>query len=546
MYLKKILTVLTITLAGATPCSAQAKPDLTTWRQDLRMIAERLPVIHPNAFYRLPRSRWDSAVTAIDAKLPGMTRNQGIVALSQLVAMVSDGHTTINPFFDRAMQAHYYPVEIELFDDGLFVKSAAPKYASIVGTKVMRIGKVTADSALVAVGTTFGHENNWWMRAWGPMRLTLVEIMDGLGLVDDPNRFPITIDRNGKPETITLEPTGPIVPSGHNPMAGVDKTGWIDMRSTGATPLWLRKPGLPYWSEYVVTDSTLYVSYRAVANMNEPTNPDFWRSVFAKADSLPVARMVIDIRENSGGNSFYNKRVIRGIVARPKLDRPDKLFVITGDRTFSAAMNLVQDLEQWTNATFVGEPTGNATVFFGDHDQITLPASGLTVNVSTLPWYPADPRDKRASITPRLFTPMTSSEYRSNVDPAMRAILGRGTQPSLSQRIESAVTGGDTTGALRILREAVSDKTNRFRSPEADVNSLGYRLLPTNRATAVRILRLNTLAFPRSANAWDSYAESLLEDGQRDAAIAAYRRAVEITPGFPSSTEALRRLGVNG
>lgn len=546
MHLKRIFAGLVLTFVGTTSVRAQAKSDLTAWRQDLHMIAERVPAIHPNAFYRMPRARWDSAVAAIDAKLPTMTRNQGIVALSQLVAMVNDGHTSINPFFDRAMQVHYYPIELHLFDDGVFVRSAAPKYSSIVGAKVIRVGKVSIDSALAAATTTFGHENDWWARAWAPARLTLAEIVDGLGFVDDPNRLSLVVDKNGKQETIVLDAMGPLVPSGHNPMASIDHTGWIDMRSTGTAPLWLRNPGLPYWSEYVTTDSTLYIAYRAVANMDEPTNPAFWRSVFAKADSLPVARMVIDIRENIGGNSFYNKQVIRGIVARPKLDRPDKLFVITGDRTFSAAMNLIQDIEQWTNATIVGEPTGIATVFFGDHEQFILPASGLTVNVSTLPWYPADPRDKRAFIAPRLYTPMTSAEYRTNLDPAMSAILSRGTRPTVSQRIESAISSGDTTGALRILREAASDKLNRYRSPQADVNALGYRLLPNSRATAIRVFRLNTLAFPQSANAWDSYAEGLLEDGQRDAAIAAYRKAVEITPGYPSSTEALRRLGVNG
>ncbi len=182
-------------------------------------------------------------------------------------------------------------------------------------------------------------------------------------------------------------------------------------------------------------------------------------------------------------------------------------------------------------------------MFFGDHQQITLPGSGITLNVSTLPWYPADPRDKRAFIAPRMFTPVSSSEYRANIDPAMRAILAIGSQPPIGQWVETAIIRGDTTAALGFVREAANNRLNRFRSPETDVNALGYRLLPTNRSAAVRVLRLNTLAFPRSANAWDSYAESLLADGQRDAAIAAYRRAIELQPGIQSSTDALRRLG---
>lgn len=537
----KIAAVLT--LATASVVNAQTGTDVSAWRQDLKVIAAQLPATHPNAFYRMKRATWDSAVASLDSRLPSMTRNQAMVALSQLVAMVNDGHTGTNPFFDRAMGMHYYPVRFELFDDGLFIGSAAPKHASIVGGKVVSIGKVSAEQAVREVASTFGHENEWWIRAWAPMRLSLSEVLDGLGLAQDPAHLPVVIEKDGKRTTVTLEPTGRIEPTGHNPLGSFDTGGWVSMRAEGATPLWLRNPDRPYWAEFVQGDGTLYVSYRAVVSMDNQPNTAFWQSVFAMADSLPVKRLVIDLRENIGGNSFYNKQVIRGIIARPKLDRPSSLFVITGERTFSAAMNLALDLEQWTNATLVGVPTGNATMFFGDHKSIVLPVSGITVNVSTLPWHPDDPRDVRSFIAPRLFTPMTSASYRSNVDPAMQAILKLGSSPSLSEGVEAALSRGDSAGALKLVTDAARDPINRFRSPEADVNALGYRLLPTDRGKALAVFRMNTVAFPQSANTWDSYGETLLSAGDREAAIVAYRKAVALDPRFDSALEALRRLG---
>ena len=328
-------------------------------------------------------------------------------------------------------------------------------------------------------------------------------------------------------------------------MAGVIRTGWVEMRNAGSVPLWLQHQDQPYWSDFVPSDSTLYVSYRANTTMDNFPNQEFWKSVFAMSDSLPVRRLVIDIRENVGGESGYNKQVIRGIVARPQLDRADRLFVITSGKTFSAAMNLAEDLEQWTNATFVGQPTGNSLVFFGDHRELKLPVSGMTVNISSLPWYPANPRDNRAFIAPRLYTALSSGDYRANVDPAMRAIIARGTQPRLADQVEQAMSRGDSVAALKLVSDATRDPLNRFRSPEADINSLGYRLMPLNRAAGLAVFLVNTQAFPRSANTWDSYGESLLLDGQRDAGIAAYKKALEISPGLPSATQALQRLGVH-
>ena len=537
--MKKILLALALTAALS---SARAQSSVADWRRDLQTIAKELPATHPNAFYRMQRSSWDSAISAIDAKLPTMTRNQAMVALSQLVAMVNDGHTTINPLFDRAMNIHYFPVRFELFEDGLFIRSASPKYASVVGSKVIRVGKLSADSALARIATTIGHENDWWLRGLAPARLALAEIVDGLAITDNPAQLPLVIEKNDKRENVALEIGGVVTPSGHNPLAGIDMAGWTDMRS-GNDPLWMKKPELLYWSEFIPGDSTLYVSYRAVVTYDELPNATFWRNTFAMADSLPVKRLVLDIRENTGGNSEYNRQVIRGIIARPKLDKPGSLFVITGSKTFSAAMNLALDLEQWTHAIFVGEPTGNATVFYGDHNQIVLPVSGITVNVSTLPWYPDNPRDRRSFIAPRLYTGMTSAEYRGGVDPAMRAILGVGSTPSVAARVEAAITKGDSATAIRILRGATADPLNRFRSPEADINALGYRLLPSNPGGALAVFRINTMVFPKSANVWDSYGESLASAGRRDEAIAAYKRALELDPGFDSATEALRRLG---
>lgn len=85
---------------------------------------------------------------------------------------------------------------------------------------------------------------------------------------------------------------------------------------------------------------------------------------------------------------------------------------------------------------------------------------------------------------------------------------------------------------------------NRYRSFEAEINALGYRLLGAGAVDrAVAAFAINTRAYPRSANAYDSLGEALLAAGRREDAIAAYRRAVAIDPQFGSSLEAFRRLG---
>jgi hypothetical protein len=97
-------------------------------------------------------------------------------------------------------------------------------------------------------------------------------------------------------------------------------------------------------------------------------------------------RVVLDIRSNGGGNNFLNRFVVKEIIRRPALDQPDRLLVLIGRGVFSAAQNLVNELDCYTNATFVGEPTGNAPNQYGDARRLELPRSKIRVFISSLYW----------------------------------------------------------------------------------------------------------------------------------------------------------------
>ena len=545
MRIDRFLITLAFGAALTTNAAADPQPSAAdAWREDLRVVARELPQRHPDLFYRMSRAAWDSALAAVDRRLPTMNRNQSIVALMELVALPRDGHTSINPIFDANLRFRYYPLELRVFDDGVFVCAADSAHARLVGARVHGLGKLGIEEAMAAVARTLPAENEWWTRAWAPQRLMMPEVLDGLGLVEDMERLPLVVERDGQRETVIVRPAGPIVPRGHDPRGAIDKSHWVGMRA-GEAPPWQRQPDTPYRVEYLERERTLYVCYRGVISMDHgESNVAFWRRVFALADSVPVERFVLDIRENTGGNNFFNRQVVRGVIRRPTLDGADHLFVIVGGRTFSAAMNLALDLEHWTNATFVGEPTGNASFFFGDHRELVLPHSQITVNVSSLPWRPDDPRDRRDFLAPSVYTPLTSTQYTAGKDPALEAILTAASQPGVGAAMETAIGRGDSLEAQAALDRARANVANRFRSFESEVNQLGYSLLNSQKtAAALSIFRINTRAYPHSANAWDSLGEALAIAGRKEDAIAAYRRALAVDPEYGASRAALERLG---
>jgi hypothetical protein len=540
--MRRAVLLATLSLAVLATASPASGPDLPAWRSDLKTLQRELPARHPAPFLNVTPAQWDSACAALDRALPRMSRNERLVGFMRLVAFIGDAHTALEP--DGSLDLHFYPVELYSFDDGLFVRRADPAHAGLAGAKVVRVGAFTPQQAMDRAATIVPHENPWWVRAWAPLMLGIAEFDDGLGISTDASHLDLVLERDGRRDTVTLAPTGRLVEQhGAGPMP-IDMSAWASMR-TAAPPLWEQRPDEVFWWTFDESSRTLYACMRAVApSPHAFSNRPTWNALFAAADSLRPDRLVIDLRENTGGNGALNRYPVQQLLRRPDLDRPDRLFVITGRRTFSAAQQFANLLEAWTQATFVGEPTGQKPSQYGDHRPLRLPLTGLTVQVSTLFHQAPNETDARAFIPPRLYTPLDSRSYRDGVDPAMVAILSPDSTSSWTEAVASRVAAGDSAGAERALLGARDRVVNRFRSFEGEVNALGYRLLGEGHTQqALQVFRLNTRAYPHSANTFDSLAETLLAAGERKAAVATYRHALEVNPGFVPSQQALERLG---
>ena len=79
---------------------------------------------------------------------------------------------------------------------------------------------------------------------------------------------------------------------------------------------------------------------------------------------------------------------------------------------------------------------------------------------------------------------------------------------------------------------------------EGEMNALGYILMRSDRLNeANKIFQLIVKEFPSSSNAYDSYAESLMQLGNNDLAIKNYRKSIELNPNNQNGIAALEKLG---
>jgi len=517
------------------------------WREDLRFMAEEMPRRHKNLFHAMTREQFDAAVKSLNERIPTLTRNQIIVELTRIVAMVKDGHTSIaNLMTDPKIGFRSYPLTLYFFKDGLFVIAADRERASAVGARVLKVGKESAEQAYNTIkGLVFHDANNeFGLKASAPFVLVTPEVLHAVGLVEDMDKASFVLEKDGKQMTVELKPVVRDVGAGHSIWDYVKPQGWVDARDAASapTPLWLKIARDLFWFEYLADSKTVYVQFNGVADKENETLADFSKRLFAFVEKNPVDRLILDLRWNGGGNNQLNKPLIVGLI-KSKIDERGKLFTIISRHTFSAAQNLVNELEKYTNTIFVGEPTGENVNFYGDAARIELPNSKLVVRASTLWWQNLDPRDRRLWTGPQIAAELTSHDYITNNDPALKAILSYTPKQELTEQLMEALNTNDVALAAKRFREFKADPANTYLNVEGRMNSFGYRLMGMNRLDhAIEIFKLNTEAYPQSSNVWDSLGEAYMNKGNKELAIKNYEKSVELDPSNTNAVQIIKRL----
>ncbi len=240
------------------------------------------------------------------------------------------------------------------------------------------------------------------------------------------------------------------------------------------------------------------------------------------------------------------KVIVRPMIQLEKLDQSGTFFVLIGRQTFSAAQNLENALEKFTNATFVGEPTASDVNMCCDARRFTLPNSKMPVRASTLWRQDNIELDKRVWTPPHIAAPLTFANCSNNIDTLMQAIFDCKIKKTLREIALELYRANDLKSFKAKALQFKNDPANIYQSIEAEINSFGRRLIAMQRLDeAIEMFKVNTELYPDSANAFDSLGEALANAGRRDEAIKAYEKALSIDPRFQTSIEGLKRLKGN-
>ena len=104
-------------------------------------------------------------------------------------------------------------------------------------------------------------------------------------------------------------------------------------------------------------------------------------------------------------------------------------------------------------------------------------------------------------------------------------------------------SGGSVEQAVQQYHTLKAAQPATYNFSEGQLNALGYRLLRAKRFNdAIRIMQLNLEVYPRSANAYDSLAESYMRAGDKPQAIANYEKSLQLNPKNANAAVWLKKL----
>jgi len=461
MYKKQLISI-TILLALLSVTVTATAPDGrilsdAAWHEDIDTVVMAILDNHPQPFRSTDKSAFDDACDRLLEAVPELSDKEIIVRLAALVALIDDGHTrlsiprehpeiglefghTATPEPEHlALRFSQLPLAFEQFEDGVYVVAASSEYARLIGYRLDAIDSTPIADAMEAVQAITFAENDQLDALMGTDRLSLPEALLALGVIRSAESVALElVDENGNVSNVSVKPL---------PTTALE---WIAPSFGQATPLRLKHPEEKFWSEYVDEGDFVYMQMDEIADGDIPL-AEFVVNTLGEAQSKN-ARLIIDVRNNFGGSGGLNKTLVTSIIRNESLNRHDRTYVLIGRRTFSAAQMLVNELEQYTRVTFVGEPTGSRPDHFGDPKKLRLEHSGLTLRVSRLHWSSYTAFDERQSTHPDLLVKWTSKDYFAGDDPALNLALSLD-DVSLKTLLRGAFGRGDMQQIARYTLE---------------------------------------------------------------------------------------------
>ncbi len=564
------LVLLTATIPPAhlraQSAAAPLTPTLADWRADLADIVRDIRTLHPDPFAHTGRLTFFRALRDLERELPSLTNDQRIMRTMRLVASIGDGHTYLE--MNSPRYARWFPMRMYAFSDGYYIISAHKSVAELAGAQVIEIaGRPVAEVAAQA-SEVMGYENAS-MRAERVHPMHSEVLMRALGYARADGTLPLKVKLAGGR---VVDRTISAMQADHPQFKDDATWEWQFRAELYGTPVGTEHDwetafrGLPA-SAFQVSDTTrpVFLTDRRAFNaraipsgkafyirtnyISDTDFAPFFQGALAQVDSTRPEKLIIDWRNNFGGDGSQLSLVLREFIKRGDSPPWKDIYILTGRKTFSATVLALGKFIEFLPLSIVGEPSAAGLNHFGDPTSRSYARTGVRLSVSTL-WHKlAESNDVSEFIPVDVPAVFSFADFSAGKDPAVDRIV-RGDEmrsiPVIARR-----QGGAAARKAYEERKAGFAGFSWWAPPKEFEMRQACDALQRERRfqEALETCRLTADMHPTTWNVWYNLAVAQRAAGLTKERLASYRCVLLIAPdnwNVPSIKRLLAQPGNEG
>lgn len=406
-----------VELSGLQPLKKRSR--IEQWHYDIDYFVREVRRLHPNPYFRLSRKDFEGQVDVIKSFVGQRNDQEMLLDIQKFIGSFGDGHTGGHFYYFPIFDGKLVPLRFAFFDDGIYIVDASKPYRKLFGKKVLKIGNIAPIKVFEKVKEFIGRDNEVWPLEFGTFLMRSMHLMKEIEATKTLNSLLITVEdeENPKGKVWRIKSSGfqffkdrPFNYPSFYPSKLMDKK---------KTPLWLSRPNKHYWVK--AKGKKLYFQFNRVRDEKDISIRDF--NQVLKTSLRGKDTLIIDLRLNAGGNTYLTKPLMQTIMGFQSRSDKNKIFVVIGRRTFSAAHNFATDLERLTDAVLVGEYSGSSPNFYGESTSVVLPYAGVTFSVTSRYWQTSNPGDFRPFLAPKIPIAPMAKDYFSGEDPVLKLLF---------------------------------------------------------------------------------------------------------------------------
>lgn len=541
------LSALLLSIVGFASCTDQDEPpdigqadsyrtaSVQQWRADLEFLAAQLPVHAPELFEDQSAVRFHQRLEELAASVGALTPDGRLRALAAELARLQDGHTGILLDLVEHLGDRSYPMDLWMTQGNVVIVGTDEAHTDLLGARIVQIGGRSIQDVVSSLELLIPHDRDNSGGAWSDI-LSYLEAPDVVAAA--------AITEEVDPLRLVVEDATGVVRAVRLPALAPEAD--IVLAEGDTPPLWRRGGDEPLWFEHLPTEDATYVKFRS-ADVGPGAQQEAFRDRTLALEQHLVSkrpsRVIVDLRMNGGGNSERTRWLLHGLIRSGYTKEKGQLFVLTGWRTFSAAVRHCVWLEKHTQAIFVGEPTGGRPNHIGEIRRLLLPHTRLRVRYSAVFHRVVGPGDHRPAIVPDIAASWTVADLRAGRDPALEAALEWKPRPSAADEVRNLVETLPADKAREACAALFGERRNDFDFDFDALIAYGYRLLDEKKIdSAVMLFESLERWRPYEANAHDSLADAYAAAGRAEDAIEHYTRAFELDKRFAHVPDRVREL----